>query len=218
MAGANTLAAFLSTEETGAFQLQMMQLLSEEILRYNHQKSSSIRVEAAESLLESMLYGVTAYLQTLPDPAAALRARSVRELREAGVALLKSYVEECKALLEEVRAARVPTDLIAYNDTIDRAIDEFFQTYDPEFAAQDTTALIDYPLYRDDMSVTGILYIRNYLTELKRENEFCAKYSKNYIRALLFTHGAKYHIDYRELLINIPELILSAGSGPREDL
>jgi hypothetical protein len=68
-------------------------------------------------------------------------------------------------------------------------------------------AFIEYPLLKDDASITGIIYIKNYLTQLKLENEFCAKYSKNHIRALLLTHGVKHHLDYREMLVNIPELI-----------
>lgn len=203
-----SLASFLSAEQIAEFQLQTTQLLSEEILRYNHHQSSSIRVEAAQSLMESMLYSVSAVLRAYPDPAAALKAYSVKELREEGLALLERYIEECGTLLEEVRATRVDTELIAYNNTIDTAIEEFLEAYDPEFAAQDTAALIDYPLYRDDFSVTGVLYIRNYLRQLKKENEFCSRYEAEEIKVLLLAHGTRYHLDYRELLINIPELIL----------
>lgn len=203
-----SLASFLSAEQIVEFQLQTTQLLSEEILRYNHHQSSSIRVEAAQSLMESLLYSVSAALRAYPDPAAALKAHSVKELREEGLALLKQYIEECGALLEEVRTTRVDTELIAYNNTIDTAIEGFLEAYDPEFAAQETTALIDYPLYRDDFSVTGVLYIRNYLKQLKRENEFCSRYEAEEIKVLLLAHGTKHHLDYRELLINIPELIL----------
>lgn len=204
----NSLAAFLSAEEAGAVQARIMQLLSEEIWQYNNRKSSSVAVETAQSLLESVLYAVTAYLDTLPDPANALKSQDLKELRRKGLDLLKQYVEESKALLEEVKATRVPTELIAYNNTIDSAVEDFFKSYDPRFEAQNTAALIDYPLLKDDMSITGILYIKNYLTQLKSENAFCAGYSKNYIRALLLTHGVKHHLDYREMLVNIPELIL----------
>jgi len=203
------LAASLNAEEIAEFQLNMTQLLSEEIPRFNHEKSSSIRVEQAQSLLESMLYGVSAYLQTVPDPALVLKTQSVRTLWEAGVSLLEQAVKDCQTLLDEVKATRVPTELIAYNHTIDHAFGNALSPYDPRYAAHETPGgLIDYPLYRDDMSVTGILYIKNYLTQLLKENRFCAGYRENYIRALLLTHGVKHHLDYREMLINLPELIL----------
>lgn len=214
----NSLAAFLNAEEISALQLGIMQLLSEEIMQYNHQQSSSVRVEAAQSLLESMLYSITAYLDTLPEPATALKTQNLKELRRKGLDLLKQYVEDSKILLKEVKATRTPTELIAYNQTIDHAIPDFFQTYNPQFDAQNGDGLIDYPLFKDDQSITGILFIRNYLTQLKKENAFCAQFGKNYIRALLLTHGVKHHLDYRDILINIPELILEQNSKISPDI
>lgn len=204
----SSLGTFLDTEQIAAIQAHLMQILSEEILKYNHDQSSSVPAETAQSLFESMLYCITAYLNTLPDSAAALKTRDLEELYLCGLNLVKQYVKDSMALLLKVKATRVQTDLIAYNSTIDDGFHEFFRSYNPRFNAQDTVTTIDYPLLKDDMSVTGILYIKNYLTELLKENEFCAKYSKNHIRSLLFTYGVKYHLDYRDLLINIPELIL----------
>ncbi len=213
----SSLTAFLSPEEIAAVQSRMMQLLSEEILKYTHDQSSSVPVETAQSLFESMLYCVTAYLDTLPDAAVALKTRDLEKLYRCGLDLIKQYVIECQALLIKVKATRVQTDLIAYNNTIDQCFDEFFESYNPRFEAQNTVTCIDYPLLKDDMSVTGILYIRNYLTELLKENKFCAQFSKNHIRSLLLTHGVKHHLDYRDMLINIPELILEQSKEPKID-
>jgi hypothetical protein len=209
----NTLAAHLSAEETAALQNSLMDILGEEILYYTHGESSSVPAETAQSLLESMLYCITAYLNTLPDPHAALRTRNIHEIYLDGLTLISQYVEEAKQLYAEAKATRIQTDLIAYNQTLD-AIDKILQNYDPRFGAQNTTPLstspmLDYPLSKDDMSVTGIIYIINYLKQFIEENKFCAQYRKNYIRALLFTYGAKYNLDYREMLINIPEVILA---------
>ncbi|HEX3039607.1 MAG TPA: DUF6179 domain-containing protein [Caproiciproducens sp.] len=208
-----SLAGFLSPEETASLQARLMGILSEEILYYTHGQSNSVSVETAQSLLESMLYCITAYLNTLPDPHAALRTQEIHEIYLEGLALISRYVEKAKKLYAVAKATRVQTDLIAYNNTMDFAIDKILQCYDPRFGAQNTTPLstspmLDYPLSKDDMSVTGILYIINYLNQLILENKFCAKYSKNHIRALLFAHGAKHHLDYRDMLINIPEVIL----------
>lgn len=222
MTNNTSLAAFLSPEEIAPLQSRMMQILSEEILYYTNGKSSSVSTETAQSLLESMLYCITAYLNTLANPSATLQTRDLGELYQSGLNLIKQYVEDAKKLLSEVKATRVQTDLIAYNNTIDIDMDQLLQCYDPRFNAQNTTplsatAFIEYPLSKDDMSITGIIYIKNYLTQLKKENEFCAKYSRNYIRALLFTHGVKHHIDYREMLINIPELILENSKEASPD-
>ncbi len=204
----NFLASYLSEEEISGVQAEVMHLLSKEILYYTAGKSSSVPVETAQMLLESILYSITLYLDSQIEPYAAIKTESFEDIREKGLELVKQKVEEAKQLLREVRETRIPTELIAYNGTIDVALEGFFQLYDPRFEAQSTAAIIDYPLSKDDLSVTGVLYIINYLTQLKKENQFCAKYSRNHIRALLFAHGAKHHLDYREMLVNIPEILL----------
>ncbi len=216
MDGNNFLASYLSPEEAAEVQAKMMRLLGKEILYFTSGKSSSVPVETAQSLLESMLYSITVYLDSQSEPHTALREEDYEGIRLKGLELVKLKVDEAKQLLEEVRETRIPTELIAYNGTIDVALEGFFQLYDPRFGAQNTDAVIDYPLSKDDMSVTGIQYILNYLTQLKKENEFCAKYSKNHIRALLFAHGAKHHLDYREMLVNIPEIILEYENGRKK--
>nr|WP_319489476.1 DUF6179 domain-containing protein [uncultured Caproiciproducens sp.] len=216
-----SIGAFLNPDEIQDIQVRLMKMLSEEVLRYTHDQSNSVPVETAQSLFESMLYCITAYLSTLPDPNAALKTRDLQEVFVNGLNLIKQYVEESRALLKKAKLTRVQTDLIAYNHTIDSEIAQLLQGYDPRFKAQYTTALstvanISYPLSKDDLSITGILYIRNYLMELIEENEFCAKYSKNHIRALLFTHGAKHHLHYRDMMVNIKDLILEEEKAAKE--
>ncbi|MDF1494408.1 DUF6179 domain-containing protein [Caproiciproducens sp. CPB-2] len=207
------IAAFLNPDEIQDVQARLLNMLSEEILRYTGYESNSVPVETAQSLFESMLYCMTAYLNTLPDPYAALRALDLQQIFFSGLELVRQYVTECRQLLKKVKATRVQTELIAYNHTVDSEISLLLKGYDPRFQAQKTTELsamanISYPLFSDDLSVTGILYIRNYLLELLEENEFCAGYGKNYIRSLLLTHGVRHRLDYREMLVNIKELIL----------
>jgi hypothetical protein len=213
MGNETSLSAFLGPEEIVEIQAHLMQLLSEDILYYTHGQSSSVSVEKAQSLFESMLYCITAYLNTLPDPQNTLKTCKLDELYLKGLALVKQYVNDAQLLLAEAKLTRIPTDLIAYNHTIDCEIGMLLEGYDPRFQAQNTTALsatanISYPLLKDDLSVTGIIYIKNYLTQLIAENKLCSNFAKNYIRSVLFTYGAKHHLDYREMLVNIPQLIL----------
>lgn len=206
----NALGTNLQADEIAALQARLLEVLGEEILYYTGGKSSSVPVETAQSLFESMLYCVKAYLDTLPDPYAALKTADTQQLFVQGLYLVRQYVEESKQLWEEAKNSRVNTDLMAYNHTLDDYFREFFKSYDPRFQAQITPGMgfLDYPLYRDRTDLTGILYIRNYLNELIEENKFCARYGKNRIRSLLFTHGARHHLDYRLLLVNLKELLL----------
>lgn len=200
----------LTAEEQAKFRSELLWELSNRIVKYNHGSGNSIPTEKAESILESMLYCVSAYLGEVPDPAAAVRSTSSAELFRMGLKTVENMVEKSNNLYRDVLATRIPTDLRAYNDTVDKGIPAFLQAYDPEFAAHETALnfTFDYPLLHPQDDKQGILYIINYLEEMKRENEFCAKYSENHIRAILLLHGQKHHLDYREMIVNIPELLV----------
>lgn len=205
----------LTAEEQEKFRSELLWELGRMIAKYNHGSGSSIRTEKAESILESMLYCVSVYLQSVPDAALEVRNTSGAELFQLGLREVENLVNKSKTLYREVLASRIPTDLIVYNETLDLGIPAFFQNYNPEFAAQENVVLteFDYPLLHPVSSQRGVLYVKSYLEELKKENELCAGYSKNHIRAVLLVHGRKYHLDYRELLVNIPEVLLAPKAG-----
>ena len=210
--------AGLSPEESERFRSGILWALADQLGRYTAGESSSVPEEVAEKVLESMLYCVSAELSARPDPAGALRCVSPEELFRRGCERVKAMVSDLKILYRQVLSTRIPTDLIAYNETLDGAIPGFFKTYDPEYAAHENGALTgfpDYPLLSDDQSRGGILYMKNYMEELLRENRFCARYGKNYIRSVLLLYGRSYHLDYRELLVNIPELLLEREQAPK---
>jgi hypothetical protein len=213
-----------------AFRAELLDLLAEQVQRHNAGQSSSVRVETAEQIFESMLYCIRAYLESQQkgsEPGADLSQAAeltqvgglpASELYLRGLELVKRETLCAKAIYREVLKTRVKTGQLAYNETLDGAIPGFFKTYDPDYAAQENGALTgfpDYPLLRDDRSRGGILYMKAYLEELLLENRFCARYPANRIRALLLVHGQKHRLDYREVIVNIPELILERENAPK---
>lgn len=210
--------AGLNAEESEQFRTGLLWALADQLGRYTAGQSSSVPEEAAENVLESMLYCVSVELSFQPDPAAALRVVLPDELFRRGCERVKGMVSDLKVLYREVLKTRIPTGLIVYNDTLDGAIPAFFKSYDPEYAAHENGALTgfpDYPLLCDDKSRGGILYMKHYLEQLLRENRFCERYRKNYIRAVLTLHGQKHRLDYREMIVNIPELLLEREHAPK---
>lgn len=207
-----------------AFRAELLNLLAEQVLRHNRGESSSVRVETAEQIFESMLYCIRVALEDQKagtGPGAELMqggGRSAKERYQRGLALVKDEIFHTKALYRKVLKTRVKTELHAYNVTLDGAMPGFFKTYDPDYAAHENGALTgnpDYPLLCNVSGGGGIVYMKAYLEELLRENEFCARYSANHIRALLFVHGRKHGLDYREVIVNIPELILAHENAPK---
>ncbi len=201
----------LTASEKGKLRSELLWELSRMIQRYNGGTGDSIQVEKAEAILESMLYCVRVYLESTPAAEKELHTVSGGELFRRGLGKVENMVAEAQILYREAVNTRIPTDLISYNITLDEAVPGFFKTYNPQFAAHENGALtgsLEYPLLRNGRSRGGILYIKEYLEEMKKENEFCSRYKKNYIRAVLLLHGKKHGLDYREMVVNIPELLL----------
>lgn len=202
------------------FRKELQWVLAEQIKCFTAGESSSVPTETAEKLFESILYTVAAYLRTVPDPGEVMQHISPRVLFQEGRRLLETEVKQARQLWAEVKKTRIPTGLIVYNATVDQAMQAFFQTYDLKYAAHENGALLgfpDYPLLEDDQSRGGILYIKQYLEQLERENEWCARFRKNQIRAVLLIYGKKYHLDYHEMIINIPEVLLETYHLPKPE-
>jgi hypothetical protein len=193
-------------------ELQITEVLRDLIIRYSSGESSSVPVEIAENLLQSILFCMDTVCAEIKTPAACLDEllrRSMKDIYEEGLALVRSKVYDAKKLYREVKTTRVCTSLVAYNTTIDETIPGFFKTYDTAFNAHDTTASIDYPLAGGDIDARGVLYILQYLERLKMENLFCKRFNEKDINQLLDNYGRVYRIDYPEFLINIFEVVLT---------
>lgn len=77
--------------------------------------------------------------------------------------------------------------------------------YDPDFKAQDMKITADYPLYNNLIGkLEGVEFIKEYLNSIYLENIFCKKFSEEKIKYLLYG----YSHDYKELIINIFEIVL----------
>lgn len=201
----------LTEMELGEFQLQLMAMLSKAILKYNHYDSSSVKTDVAENIMLSLLYNIDIYLlkfHSIDEVLDNFKKLNLAEFYAQGLKITNNNVNKAKELFHEVNNSRLLLPLIAYNDTIDISFQDFFNSYDSEFDAHNTMASIDYPLLLDDMDWTGIIYIKNYLEHLKLENEFCSKFSKRDVTKLLESHGMKCNINWKEMLLNVPEMIL----------
>ncbi len=202
----------ISQDETNDILMQSIPLLAKQTERYTEGKSSSVRVETAQSILQSLLYTVGLYLKNLPDASQALTALKetpLEALFEQGKAIIAKDVRSAKRLLGTVKASCTTKDNIAYNNTVQRGIDIFFALYDSAFAAHETPGSIDYPLSNDKMDLTGIEYMNHYIKTLYLENQFCRKFKPYDINCVL----RGYDSNCKDLLINIFEQVLTNALG-----
>lgn len=189
-------------------QMQILQLLDEIVYKYNGSNSSSIRKEVAEEISNSNIYTIGIYLKTFKNPDDALQ-----EIKENGLEMayqngrkkIDKMLNTIRVMYNILKQNKVNIDNDTYNDTITDGIKEFLKVYNPDFNAQDMKITADYPTYNNLIGkLDGAEFIKEYLSALYLENTFCKKFSEEKIKYLLYG----YSHDYKELIINIFEIVL----------
>lgn len=203
----------LNESDLENIQLQCISLLSNKSERYNMGKSSSIRVETAESIMKSNLYSIGLYLKSLPDPdyaAVELKTVKISELFKRGRELVNAKFQVAKRIYNMVQKNKLDILNHSYNSTLsENGIGIFFKSYDIDYEAHDSPACIDYKLCNPVIDLAGIEYIQKYLENLYLENEFCMNFAAVNIHHLLYG----YDQGYKDLLINIFEQVLTTALG-----
>jgi len=203
----------LNDSDIEDIKLQCLKLLSNKSELYNGGESSSIRIEAAESIMKSNLYTIGVYLKSLPDADFAvseLKMVSIPEMYQKGRALISGKVHSAKHIYKMAKANRLINLNYTYNATLDdNGLGIFFKLYNPDYEAHEVPASIDYQLCNPITDLTGIEFIHKYLENLFLENEFCSYFNDDNIDHIL----CGYDEGYKDLLINIFEQVLTVALG-----
>ena len=193
-------------------QLEMMELMAKQVERYTNDESSSIKVETAQQILQSICYTIGSYLKSIADmnqKIELIKNEKLSKLFYLGMDEIEANITKAKVVLEMLKAEQLKVDNYAYHDTIFEGIPGFFHDYVIEFGAQEDVGSIDYPLCNTIGKISGIEYIYEYVRRLALENDYCRKFSDSSIEMLL--HG--FSNDYMHILVNIYELLLTNALG-----
>jgi hypothetical protein len=202
----------ISDAEVEGILAQCVNLLAANTQRYNRGESSSIRIEAAQGIMASDFYTIGLYLKSLPDPHAALesiRRESVSEIYRRSRGIIDSKLSAAEELYQFVRDTRIPNPNYTYNATIEEGIEGFFGQYDPDFAAHETPASIDYQLLNPVADLAGVEYMIRYLQSLYMENLLCSRFDSAIIDEVM----RGYDEAYEDLLVNICGQVLQNALG-----
>ncbi|MCM0650117.1 DUF6179 domain-containing protein [Clostridium swellfunianum] len=199
----------INEEERMLIEVKIWSFLGKHIERYTMGDSTSVPIETAEELLNSICFSLELELKGLVNVSKVLIEEDISELLKASWIKIASLMEEGKKLLEAVRKSSPKVENISYMDTLNE-IGEFFNKYDYRFFAHSISCSIDYQLSNPIAEkLQGIEYIREYLKALLIENEFCICFDKDNMRGILNS----YCTDYKGLLINIFEPMLTNAVG-----
>ena len=190
------------------FQMQILQLMDEIVYKYNGVDSSSIRKEIMEDISNSNIYTISIYLKSFRNPDEAIKSIKEQGLEIAyqeGRKKIDKMLNIIRLMYIKVKQNKLNIENATYNDTIIGGIQGFLKIYNPDFKAQDMKITADYPLYNNLIGkLEGVEFIKEYLSSIYLENLFCKKFSEEKIKYLLYG----YSQDYKELIINIFEIVL----------
>jgi hypothetical protein len=196
----------LSEQQIKRLQIELVELMGKEAARYTNEESSSIPVEKAQELLQSITYCIGIYLKTIRDGKEKLRLlqnESIQTLFLKGMEEIAKRKEEASKLLEQLQKKALDLNNIAYQDTIHHDLPKFFHDYEIEFGAHKLDTGIDYPLLRPITEYLGMEYVEEYLKQLAMEDEFIGRFRADRINLLL----QAFDKETEHMLINIYELV-----------
>lgn len=198
----------LTDDDIVNLQIQILQLLDEIVYKYNGLDSSSIRKEVLKDISNSNNYTIGVYLKTFRNPDEALKEikqNGVKKAYQEGRKKIDRMLNIIRLMYIKVKQNKLNIENDTYNDTIIGGIQGFLKIYNPDFKAQDMRITADYPLYNNLIGkLDGVEFIKEYLNSLYLENLFCMKFFEEKIEYLLYG----YSHDYKELIINIFEIVL----------
>lgn len=189
-------------------QIQLLQLLDERAYQYSGDDSSSVRKEVLEDIANSNSYTIGIYLKSFTNPDEAVKEIQEKGLKKAyqvGRKMIDRMLNIIRLMYIKVKETKLNILNDTYQDTIIGGIQGFLKIYNPDFKAQDMKITADYPLYNNLIGkLEGVEFIKEYLNSIYLENLFCKKFSEEKIQYLLYG----YSHDYKELIINIFEIVL----------
>ena len=157
----------LQDYEVEKIQYDALEILRSEVQRYTLGESSSVRVEAAESIFLSIQYILGLYFNNIDDldkSIDVLRKGKLGEAYTEGRKILDALFEKTKFLMNKVECNKIVTNNYAYNDTVEYGLPLFFKLYDKKFAAHEIPGSIDYRLTEGDL-----VYLKSLIPSWNRE-------------------------------------------------
>jgi hypothetical protein len=199
-------------QQIQTLQYGLIGLMAKEVERYTNGESSSVPVEKAQELLQSITYQIGVYLKTIPDmqqKLELLKTEKPEVMFYRGMELVTGYREKALQLLTRLQENDRRLASIAYQDTVYHGIPEFFHDYNIEYGAHEMPGAIDYPLMNSVPDYLGVEFVYEYLKRLTTEDRILDRFSSRTLQLLV----DRYDREAEHLLINLCELAMINALG-----
>lgn len=199
----------LSPEEKNIVEAKLFSLLPSLVRRYTSGESSSIPVDTAQEMLNSLYYQFNAYIKDNGYPGSVLLNENAEDIYIKAVSHIQKKIEYGKNLY--VRTVFLTSKFcnISISDTLN-GIKSFFKFYDFMYFSHLIPGDIDYQLcipVSEDL--LGIDYIIKYLEHLIIEISFIEQFEITKVDAVL----KKAYSNYDETILNLFEPVFASSLG-----
>ena len=178
---------------------------------YTKGESTSVTYEAAQHLMEAVLYCIREaeelnsgqdgeQREDLPSTGESLNARA---LYETGYREVLNKLERAKEKYRNLISNFSFYGNRNLKDTVLKAIPGFFKYYSPRFSPQETLITMDYPTMAPITGKTGIDAIEEYIDKIAAEQHFLSSFPPGYVEEKL----KAYTSDYKDQFFNLSEII-----------
>lgn len=199
----------ISNEDKELMTIKIWTLLGKVTERYTMGDSSSVPIEIAEELLKSITFLLKKEMKNRKFKVDLFEFENLEGVWKDSWITIEKDIAMGKHLLEEVIKTSTGIENISYEDTV-MEFGKGLKIYDYRFLAHEVPCSIDYQLSNPvDEDMQGIDFINEYLTRLLFENKFSNNFEKEKIIEIL----KSYCRDYKGLLINIFEPVLTNVIG-----
>lgn len=199
----------LSDAEEQLIQAKLLALLKRRTGLYTLDASSSVRIETAQELLQSILFLLELCFRERGGSLRLLTQEDPEALLARGLKLCEEMLETGRALYAEACRTAPALESRSYRDTL-TGLRSFFKRYDHRFFAHAIPCDIDYQLCLPvDAGAQGVAYINDYLRRLIVENRFLRRFEPDRAARVL----ARSCPDYRSLLVNLYEPVCTNAVG-----
>ena len=170
---------------------------------YTKGESTSVTYEAAQHLMEAVLYCIHEAESMNVNGLVPCQQADLRSLYEAGFQEVVDKVERAKEKYKVLISSFSSYGNRNLNDTVLKAIPGFFKLYSPRFSPQETIITMDYPTVVPVEGKTGIDAIEEYIDKIQAEQRFLAKFPPGYVEEVL----RAYTSDYKDQFFNLSEIV-----------
>jgi len=187
-------------------EMEYYDLLANRVRRCTSGDSSSVPVDMARELAESVAYTLACAKREAEKR--GIRLHSVSEAFSLGQNAIQQKCKLGSRLYRKAIETKLTLNHVCYHESL-KEIGAFFGRYDAEFFSHEIPCSIDYPLAHPLIEARGVDYICGWLSRIIAENEFCLRFDPHAMHAL---HSFLYP-GYEEVPLNLYEPVAFAALG-----